>query len=117
MTCEFRYISAIAQLRASSHTLAIEKGRYERPKQPIEQRLCNYCNLLEDKVHFVTICQCNIIERNILYENVNNVYPNFQSLSNQQKFIFMMQSEDSAVLTWFGKFIYKSFKKRNISHQ
>merc|ERR1712002_973644 len=70
LTCEFKYTSAIAQLRASSHTLAIEKGRYERPKQPIEQRLCNYCNLLEDEVHFVTICQCNIIERNILYENI-----------------------------------------------
>ena len=116
LTCEFKYISAIAQLRASSHTLAIEKGRHERPKKPIELRLCKYCNVIEDEVHFVTDCQCNVNERNILYENVNNLYPNFQSLSNNQKFIFIMQNENSTVLTWFGKFIHKSFIKRNINN-
>ena len=37
---EARFRNAIAQIRASSHTLAIERGRYTRPKTPIKERLC-----------------------------------------------------------------------------
>ena len=45
---EAPYRNAIAQIRASSHTLAIERGRYTRPKTPIQERLCMSCGVIED---------------------------------------------------------------------
>ena len=114
LKCESKYITAISRLRASSHTLAIEKGRHEIPKKPIDQRLCNTCKVVEDEKHFVTECVINTDERNILYDKVSRFDQNFSSLTNHQKFAYLFQHENETALTWFGKFIFKSFNKRNI---
>ena len=114
LNCEYKYISAIAQLRASSHTLAIEKGRHERPKRPVEQRLCKTCNVIENEEHFVTNCAINEYERQILYEKITEFDHNFINLSSKEKFIYLLCYDNESVLTWFGKFLRKSFTKRNI---
>ena len=46
----------IARLRTSTHKLAIETGRYQRPVGPSNERLCKICNTgqVEDEIHFVT---------------------------------------------------------------
>ena len=46
---EAPFRNAIAQIRASSHTLAI--GRHTRPKTPIQERLCKLYGVIEDEVH------------------------------------------------------------------
>ena len=35
-----RYRKAITQIRTSSHALEIERGRYTKPKTPVNERLC-----------------------------------------------------------------------------
>ena len=40
---ERKYRRAIAQIRPSSHTLQIERGRHTKPKTPRDLRLCSYC--------------------------------------------------------------------------
>ena len=49
---ESKYRIEISRLRASSHVLEIERGRYTRPKTPITERLCPFCNVVEDEQHF-----------------------------------------------------------------
>ena len=45
---------ALSKLRASSHDLEIERGRYVRPKLNLSDRLCMSCHVIEDEEHFVT---------------------------------------------------------------
>ena len=44
-----RYRHAISRLKCSSHMLHIEKGRYTRPKTPLNERLCYSCHCIEDE--------------------------------------------------------------------
>ena len=62
---EAPFRNAIAQIRASSHTLATERGRHTRPKTPIQERLCKSCGVIEDEVHFILSCHINQSLRSI----------------------------------------------------
>jgi len=48
----------IARFRCSSHSLRIETGRHEKPKVPIEDRICDKCpdNEVEDELRCLMIC-------------------------------------------------------------
>ena len=108
-----KYRSAITQLRASSHTLEIERGRHTRPKTAEENRLCATCNMVEDEEHFVTACNVNCIERANLYQKVTYRHPVFQEMTSREKFIFLFTNECPQILSWLGKFINESFIIRN----
>ena len=109
-----KYRTAMAQLRTSSHSLAIEYGRYTRPKTKLEDRCCLFCtHALEDEKHFLVECIVNKTERDILFSKVERLFQNFSSLDGDEKFIFLLNSDNQQVLTWVGKFIYDSFKTRN----
>ena len=111
---ELKYRVAISRLRSSSHTLAIERRRYERPKPPIEQRVCIACtSSVEDEVHFVTQCVINIDDRRILERKISEVYSNYMQFNDIQKFMFLNTSYDARIMTWYGKFLHNSFKVRN----
>ena len=105
---------AIARLRSSSHDLAIERRRYERPKPPVEQRVCIACsdNSIEDEIRFVTRCVINQAERSILELKISNIFPEYQHLEHHNKFLYIIENTDPTVLNWFGKFLHKSFEIR-----
>ena len=52
----------ITKLRISDHNLLIEKGKHL--KIPREERLCQVCNQIEDKHHFLFVCDNNLDLRN-----------------------------------------------------
>jgi hypothetical protein len=49
----------IAQLRTNSHQLRCETGRWKRPKEAWEERVCMFCNFgkVETKKHFILECE------------------------------------------------------------
>ena len=57
-----KYRSALSRLRISAHNLFIERGRYERPPVPREDRTCLYCkhklqnNVVESEIHVLNVC-------------------------------------------------------------
>ena len=107
-----KYRVAIAKLRASSHTLEIERGRHSKPKTPVNNRLCYFCKLLEDEPHFLITCPAYHDERQILMSHVSSLYPRILEMDEQEAFIFLLTSEDANILTWTGKFIHDAFIKR-----
>ena len=109
----YRYRIALTKLRASSHTLQIERGRYTRPKTLECDRLCAACNLIENEIHFVTNCTINSVLRCELYGKIRAKNYNFDTLNDKDKCIYLLKSEDVQVLTWLGKFVYKSFIMRD----
>ena len=104
-----RYRRAISQLRCSSHILNVEKGRYTRPRTPLDERLCNMCNCVDDELHFITACAVNVNERRALYDKLTDKFPEFEHLCDLEKFVFLFTFDDTQMLSWLGKFLYKSF--------
>ena len=47
MATNYKYRDAMTKLRASSHTLEVERGRYTNPKTPLADRLCSVCGIIE----------------------------------------------------------------------
>ena len=49
----------IAQLRTNSHQLRCETGRWKRPKEAWEERICRFCNSgkVETEQHFILECE------------------------------------------------------------
>ena len=108
-----RYRTAITKLRASSHILEIERGRYSKPMVPAHLRLCKKCNKVEDEGHFVTKCVINTNERSQLLANVRCNFPDIDLLNTRQIFVFLMCSADKQIQKWFGRVIHRSFITRN----
>ena len=101
-----------SQLRASSHTLQIERGWYTKPRTPVNEIICIVCQCLEDELHFVTACSVNQYERDIFYNKVCQKFPEFSQLDDVEKFIFLFTFDDAQTLPWLGKYLYKSFEVR-----
>jgi hypothetical protein len=69
-------------------------GRYTSPKKPLENRLCNQCNLseIEDEEQFLINCPKYRLHRKELFRKLNN--SNFNELSNMNKFVWLLSNED-----------------------
>ena len=107
-------IRAIARLRTSSHSLAIETGRYCRPRLPPEQRLCKLCdkNHVEDEKHFLLDCPAYSLFREQLYKSIPDISG---ILDVNDKFVSMMTSKDHDTIKALAKFIAKAFTYRKES--
>ena len=81
---------ALCKFRTSSHDFRIETGRHSKIKLPIENRLCTECNVIEDEKHFVLKCSLNISERIDLYTKVSRIYPDFDKMTDDDKFTLLL---------------------------
>ena len=94
----------ISSLRISAHRLRIERGRYVRPKEEIEDRLCLLCNTIEDEVHFLVKCRKYENQRSLLYDNLMDKQT--ISVNDPDKtFINLMTNKDTDVIKAVGKYI------------
>ena len=104
-------VRAIAKLRTSTHNLAIETGRYTRPRLPPEKRICKFCNndAPEDEKHFLLDCPFYADNR----VEMMQVFPeNVLTMSGEEKITEMMRSEKEAHIYPIGIFIIKSLSRR-----
>ena len=108
-----RYRHAISWLRCSSHMSHIQKGRYTRPKIPLNERLCYSCYCVEDELHLVTAWSINLAERRILFAKVADEYPGFDNLDDVAKFVFLVAVKDAQMLTWLGKLWTNPLKSKH----
>jgi hypothetical protein len=101
----FDHRKYITKLRVVSHRLHIETGRYK--KTPRELRICQQCssNLIEDEIHFLTVCTKYDKERQELYKGVAKISKHFQNLDVKQQFFWLLNCEDHEILTLTAKFI------------
>ena len=90
-----RYRMATSKLRASSHTLEIEWGRYTKPKTAISKRLCPVCYTVEDEVHFLINCKLYEPKRQRLFLMISEKRQNFQSLNVVEKITFLLSNPES----------------------
>ena len=86
---EAPFRNAIAQIRASSNTLAIERGRHTRPKTPIQERLCKSCGVIEDEANFILSFQLNQSLMVNLMKNIETIYPEFNNMTENEQIYFI----------------------------
>ena len=105
------YRIALSRLRMSSHNLTIETGRHSKPKVPVNERICTKCNMdqVQDEIHFVLKCPKFDTCRQALLDELNTYGTDFSTLSDADKFTYIMKSVNPVVLTKLGKFAYKGF--------
>ena len=97
----------------SNHTLMIEKARHMRPIPDRSERKCFVCKVnVEDECHFITKCPLYKEERKLLFNAFSNECKHFESLTDEQKFIFILSNEDIGLTKFLAKFLFRSFKIR-----
>jgi hypothetical protein len=106
---------ALTKFRISAHNLAIETGRYTKPKTPVEQRLCIHCNKreIESEQHFLLVCPLYNTERVELMLKIMRFIPDLPNVSNDVKFMNIMSSKEEGVTNALAKYVYHCFDKRN----
>ena len=84
------------KLRSCSLPLALETGRYSKPKTPVNERLCKFCNSssVEDETHFLINCELYSDIRLPLFQKAGEHNENFNTLIAEDKLIFIMQNKD-----------------------
>ena len=76
--------------------LAIETGRYSKPKTPLQDRLCKFCssNSIKDETHFLIDCDFYSDLRYDLIESASALNANFHLLNSEGKLCFLMKSDE-----------------------
>ena len=88
-----RWIKALSRLRMSSHMLEIKRGRHVKPQKiSLEQRTCQGCTLnsVNGEIHFLITCSYFATQRTSLLAESKLFNSEFDSLSNNDKFIYIM---------------------------
>ena len=86
---------------------AIFVGRWTRPRTPVNERLCNTCNCLEDEYHFVIEC--------CLYNSLRRKYIDqiYWVRPNMYKFVNLITSDNTRTINNLAIYVHKAFKVRN----
>lgn len=86
----------LAKFRGCNLPLSIETGRYTKPKTPLNERLCRYCDksVIENEIHFLIDCELYSDIRYELFQNAISQNNSFQTMSSGEKLIFLMKSDN-----------------------
>jgi len=92
--------SIFAQFRAGILPLQVEIGRFRNIS--LSERLCPVCSLesVEDEFHLLCICEKYQDLRIVLYEKASNLNPAFDSFDELDKFVFLVNNVQRAVITF-----------------
>ena len=96
---------SLSSFRISTHRLRIERGRYcgERP----EERLCDFCNIIKDEIHFLCGCKRYLELRRKMFDTIKDINLRYPSLEHKFIFTTLMTSNDQIVIKAVAKFIYE----------
>ena len=103
------------QFRISAHQLAIERGKDRNIK--IKDKICKYCQSseVEDEIYFLINCQKFTNERKELFPKIEKFCKCFSSLTDDNKFLWLMTSEDAFVIEKLACHIFTCFGNNKIS--
>ena len=97
----------LSRYRTSAHSLQIELGRYTRPVTPLSERKCQYClsGECDTEHHFILFCDIFRLKRQCFFGRMSELYPNFMSLSDDQKFCVILCPSTSDIAKCVSKYL------------
>ena len=120
--CQVRYMAPIEQFFVTLNVATPDLfARFDKRKdrQKLRQAINPSAGMLrsglkiEDEYHFVMECKTNCDFRKTFLNKLKERNRNFAALNQREQFVYIFTNEDNMSLTWLGKFIYKSFQRRN----
>ena len=90
--CTQKYRSAYAKFRCGVAPLKIETGNYGVNRVPVEERLCETCNSVEDEFHVLMKCPLYRDDRDIRFNSISAVSEVFADLPQESQFIELMSN-------------------------
>ena len=87
-----RYRHALTKFRTNSHAIGIERGRHTNTE--VNERLCAYCERIDDERHFTLYRDVINYEHQCLLEKVNYHCPDFRDPDDLEIFKYLLMSED-----------------------
>ena len=99
--------------------LEIERGRHVKPQKiPLEQRTCQRCTLnsVDDEIHFLITCSYFATQRTSLLAESKLLNSEFDSLSNDDKFIYIMSSTHRPLVICLAKYTYSCFQTLRVTY-
>ena len=106
----YKHRRALTKLRISSHSLEVERGRYD--KTEAKDRICKYCqvfgqNRVEDETHFVVNCPQykELREKFLPADTIQNIH-----LNPEEKLIKILSDTDNCKA--IAKFACQAFEDR-----
>ena len=103
------YRSSFAKFRCGVAPIKIETGRYEN--LAVDSRVCFNClNVVEDEKHVILNCPLYANLRLELYRYASVIFENFNSLSDDEKFIFLFSNSEMCYYT--AKICFEILKSR-----
>ena len=78
-------------------------------------RSCKLCKSgsIEDEKHFATQCTSFASDRNELFKTMSQLSVHFNTMSNEQKFIWMFINEDKNAIVALSEYISKCYNLRS----
>ena len=98
----------LSRFRCSAHHLAIETERHQKPKVPVDNRICLECKVIEDEEHHLIHCSKNEEFRKVLFEVANSTIENFCDLAPAIKFKQLMSCENLKLQKAIAIFLIES---------
>ena len=105
---------SVAKLRSGNHDLRIETGRHCVPKIPENLRICQNCSAseVENEIHFLFYYNSYKCIRKTFFNDIILKYPDFNTLIERDKILFLFNNIDPFICKKLGYFIFEAFQKR-----
>ena len=87
-----KYRSAHAKFRCGVAPIKLETGRYGLNRVPVEERLCEHCNLVEDEYHVLIQCTMYNEIREGLFVAISTIEINFRQLPINTQFLEILSN-------------------------
>ena len=107
--------SSLTRLRISAHHLALETGRWRKPKPiPLDERVCRYCSsgLIDDEKHFLLKCNTFRNKTRCFESKLSSLIPWYNSLADSAKLATILCPTSGPAAKLANKYINILFKAR-----
>ena len=108
MILPLNHRSAFSKFRCGVAPIRLETGRYEGLK--VEERLCPFCNVVEDEIHVFLKCPVYNDLRSNLFDSAFRLDENFLNLTDVLKCIFLFSND--RIIRCCAKTCYLILNKR-----
>ena len=105
----------LSKFRSCNLPLAIETGRYTRPKTPVNDRVCQFCDMdvVEDETHFLIDCNFYSDLRYDLFRKTMILNINFNTFNSIEKLKVIMN--DNSLQFCLANTLLNMFSRRKHS--
>ena len=88
----YRKNIAYAKFRCGGAPIKLETGRYGLNRVPVDQRLCEECNVVEDECHVIMYCTLYTDIRDQLFTEITEISCQFSTLTVDDQFLKVMSN-------------------------